>query len=189
MHCIDDPLGVRVGGHRERNVAEGGSARIAAAGAPPAPRRALVVALGAAVAALAGCASRPSAAPPSRTPPPQPGAAPGPTTARNWDEFKLGAGQRLVAAHPGGTYLGRVPDLLFGIPVLETELNADGSVRSIKVLRRPSDPAAADTVELAIAAVRRAAPYGDVTRLPKPWTWVEAFLFNERRQFKPRSLD
>jgi hypothetical protein len=91
--------------------------------------------------------------------------------------------------HPDGTYTGRVPDVLFGIPVLETELNADGSVRSIRVLRRPSDPAAADTVELAIAAVRRAAPYGDMTNLGRPWTWVEAFLFNDRRQFKPRVLD
>ena len=40
------------------------------------------------------------------------------------------------------------------IPVLEIELNGDGSVRRIQVLRRPGQ--AADTVQLAMAAVQRA---------------------------------
>jgi hypothetical protein len=37
--------------------------------------------------------------------------------------------------------------------------------------------------------VRRAAPYGDVSRVPKPWKFVETFLFDEHRKFKPRTLD
>jgi hypothetical protein len=109
--------------------------------------------------------------------------------ARNWDEFKRNAGRRLVAAHPAGTYMSRPPDILFGIPVIETELYVDGSIKSIRVMREPSDARARDTVQLAIAAVRRAAPYGDMSRLPQPWKWVEVFLFDEQRRFKPRSLD
>jgi hypothetical protein len=110
-------------------------------------------------------------------------------TVRSWDEFKRQAGRRMVAASPEASYLGAPPDTLFGIPILEVELRADGSVRAVHVTRRPSNPDAADTVDLAIEAVHRGAPYGDVSKLPKPWKWTEVFLFNDQRQFKPRSLE
>jgi hypothetical protein len=92
-----------------------------------------------------------------------------------------------VAANPGATYTGPVPEPLLAIPVLEIELNGDGTVRKIEVLRHPRQ--AKDTVQLASDAVRRAAPYGDVSRLPKPWRFTETFLFDDERKFKPRTLD
>ena len=33
------------------------------------------------------------------------------------------------------------------------------------------------------------APYGGVSRLPRPWKFSEVFLFDDNRRFKPRSLD
>ena len=91
-----------------------------------------------------------------------------------------------MAANPSGTYTGDVPDQLLAIPVLEIELNGDGSVRKIEVLRQPRQ--AKDTMQLATDAVHRAAPFGDVSRLPKPWRFTETFLFNDDRKFKPRTL-
>ena len=111
--------------------------------------------------------------------------APGPV--RNWDEVRLQAARRLVAANPAGTYSGPVPDILLAIPVLEVELNGDGGIRRIDVLRQPRQ--ARDTVQLAIDALHRAAPFGDVSRLPKPWHFTETFLFDDNRKFKPRTLD
>ena len=108
-------------------------------------------------------------------------------TAKNWTEFRTIAAQRLVAANPAFTYTGVVPNPLLAIPVLEIELNADGSVRRIDILRRPTQ--ALDTIQMAIDAVHRAAPFGDVSRLPKPWKFNEVFLFDEQRRFKPRTLD
>lgn len=102
-------------------------------------------------------------------------------------ELRLQAAHRLVAANPQGTYTGKPPDILLAIPVLTVELNADGSIRHIEVMRYPRQ--ARDTVELAIAAVRRAAPFGDVSRLPRPWKFNETFLFNDQRKFKPMTLD
>jgi hypothetical protein len=110
-----------------------------------------------------------------------------PAAARNWDEFRLQAARRLVQSHPDGSYLGRVPEPLLAIPVLEVELNADGSVRRVHVLRQPSQ--ARDTTQMAIEAVHRAAPYGPMSRLPGPWKWAEVFLFDDQRRFKPRELD
>jgi hypothetical protein len=92
-----------------------------------------------------------------------------------------------MAANPEGTYSGEVPEPLLAIPVLEIELNGDGSIRKIEYLRAPSQ--AQDTMKLAADAVRRAAPFGDVSRLPKPWRFTETFLFNDDRKFKPRTLD
>jgi hypothetical protein len=97
------------------------------------------------------------------------------------------AARRIVAANPQISHTGAVQEPLLAIPVLEVELNGDGSVRSISVMREPSQ--AKETTRIAIDAVRRAGPFGDVSRLPKPWRFSEAFLFNDDRRFKPRSLD
>jgi hypothetical protein len=114
-------------------------------------------------------------------------ALPTPKPGRNWAEVRQQAAERLIAANPDITYLGRVPDQLLAIPVLEVELNGDGSVRRIEILREPRE--AKDTIKIAVDAVRRAAPFGDVSRLPKPWKFTETFLFDDARKFKPRTLD
>jgi hypothetical protein len=112
---------------------------------------------------------------------------PAPAGAPDWDAFKLQAGERLVQAHPDSTYRGAPPEPLYAIPVLEIELNANGSVRHVRVVREPRE--AKETIRMAVDAVHRAAPYGDVSRLPKPWKFVEVFLFDENLRFKPASID
>jgi hypothetical protein len=138
------------------------------------------------VALLSACSS--SMGPPPPLPGGRPAVAlPTPGPVRTMSDVRLLAARRMVAANPGGTYSGAPPDVLLAIPVLEVELNADGSIRRIEVLRKPGQ--APDTLQLAIDAVRRAAPFGDVSRLPKPWKFSETFLFNDDRKFKPRTLD
>ena len=140
------------------------------------------------LALLAACsAPTPAPAPGGRAGAGAAAALPNPSPVRNWSDLRVQAARRLVAANPDGTYTGAVPDVLLAIPVLEIELNADGSVRRIDVLRRPGQ--APETLQLAMEAVRRAAPFGDVSRLPKPWRFSETFLFNDERKFKPRTLD
>lgn len=112
---------------------------------------------------------------------------PPPPAVHSMDEVKVLAAMRMVAAHPDTSYGGKPPEPLLAIPVLEIELRADGSVRDIQVLREPRQ--AKDTIQLAIDIVRRAAPYGDVSRLKKPWKFVEVFLFDDDRRFKPAVLD
>ncbi len=116
-----------------------------------------------------------------------PVAMPAPARASSWEQYQVQAARRLVLANPANTYVGTVPDVLLAVPVLEIEVDADGDVRSIKVLRYPGQ--ALDTVQIAIEAVKRAAPFGDVSRLPKPWRFAEVFLFDDNRRFMPRTLD
>ena len=152
---------------------------------------------------IAGCTSAPPSSEYQATSPVPPATAtvaavtPGATAARvrlpppgpvrSWAEVRVQAARRLVAANPDSTYIGAVPEPLLGIPVLEIELNADGSVRRIVFLRHARE--AKDTSQLAADAVHRAAPFGDVSRLPKPWRFTETFLFDHDRKFKPRTLD
>jgi uncharacterized lipoprotein len=147
-------------------------------------------------AVLAACSAAPSRAPaPAESRPgPAPAAAAAPSAtlpaaarARSWDEYRVQASRRIVAANAAGTYMDRPPEPLLAIPVLDVELNRDGSVRRISVQRQPSQ--ATDTVQIAISAVQRAAPFGDVSHLPQPWRFSEVFLFRDDRRFKPRSLD
>ena len=110
-----------------------------------------------------------------------------PATPRDWTHARRQAAERLVAANPHLAYGDRTPDVLLAIPVMSIELNADGSVRRIEVMRYPKQ--ARDTVQLAFQAIRNAAPFGNVSRLPKPWRFNETFLFNDHRKFKPMTLD
>ncbi len=110
-----------------------------------------------------------------------------PAPVHSMNELHLQAARRIVAANPHLTYSDRVPDVLLAIPVLAIDLNADGSIHRIDVVRPPRQ--ATDTVQIAIEAVQRAAPFGDVSSLPRPWRITETFLFNDDRRFKPRTLD
>lgn len=106
--------------------------------------------------------------------------------AREWSDYKLRAAQRIHAANPGETFSGPLPDPLQSIPVLQVHLNRDGSVRDIAVLRTPKQ--SPQTLEMAMRAIRRAAPFGPVGHLPRPWQFNETFLYNEDLKFQLRSL-
>ncbi len=73
--------------------------------------------------------------------------------ARNWDDYRLTAARRIVQANVADSFSGPLPQRLQSIPVLQVQLNRDGSVRRIEVLRTPKF--APQTVKLAMAAVHQ----------------------------------
>jgi len=166
-------------------------------GAAQAPRRLRSATAWLGLCGLAACqapAPQPARVPaapahvaPAPTPAPAPVPAPYTRPARTADEYKRQMGLRLVAANPKITYTARAPDVLLAIPVLEVEVNADGSVRHISVVRVPTQ--ATDTVQIAIDAIKRAAPFGDASQVPRPWKFMQVFLFDDDRRFKPKVLD
>ena len=165
-------------------------------GVARAPGRLRRVAAWLGLCALSACQS-PAPPPVARAPAPTPRVTPAPAPvpapapymrpARTVDEYKRQMGVRLIAANPAITYTRRAPDVLLGIPVLEIEVNADGSVRHISVVRTP--PEAAETVQVAIDAIKRAAPFGDASQVPRPWKFLQVFLFDYDGHFKPKVLD
>jgi hypothetical protein len=137
-------------------------------------------------AALVSCASRRGAAPPPPAPAPAAPSVPG--AANSWQEYKVRAGQMIMAANPGATFSGAVPDPLASIPVIQIQLNADGTLRSVEVQRVPKFQP--QTAQMAVAAIRKAAPngFGSVRNLPQPWQFSETFLYNDDLKFQLNSL-
>ncbi len=146
----------------------------------------------------------PEPMPPGNTEPPTPAAAsppaappavaasravvlPHPVAARSWAELRRQVAERLLLANPNGVYRSKAPPVLLAVPVLQIELQANGHIKRISVLREPRQ--AKDTIELARQALMRAAPFGEMRHLPGPWIFTETFLFDDERRFKPRSLD
>jgi len=152
---------------------------------------------------LAGCATAPRAPAPAPPPPPatvpaplpspaamaapKPAGLPAPKPVRTRDELRRQAAERLVMANPEGTFMTPAPTHLLTLVVLEVEVKADGSVRRVNVIRKPRY--APETLQMAIDAIHRAAPFGDVRRMPEPWKFTETFLFEEDRRFKPLTLN
>ena len=126
-------------------------------------------------------------APPATPNLPKPAGMPAPKAVRTNEELRKQAAERLVMANPEGTFMTPAPAHLLTVVVLDIEVKADGSVRKINVVRPPKY--GPETLQMAIDAVNRAAPFGDVRRMPEPWRFTETFLFDEDRRFKPRSLD
>ena len=143
---------------------------------PPNPTPAPVVAQGAIAPAPAPAAASP-----------KPLGMPTPKPVRTHEELRRQAAERLVMANPERTFMTPAPSHLLTVIVLDVELKADGSVRKINILRPPKF--GPETLQMAIDAIHRAAPFGDVRRMPEPWKFTESFLFDEDRRFKPRSLD
>lgn len=105
----------------------------------------------------------------------------------NAKALEMQAARRIMEVNSGRVYHGQTPEVLLAIPVIEVELNGDGSVRHMQVLRYPKQ--AQDTVPIAMDAIRKGAPYGNVSRMPKPWKFTQTFLFDDDRKFKLRALD
>lgn len=100
--------------------------------------------------------------------------------------YRVQTAKKIMQINSSATFSGVLPDPLASIPVIEISLNNDGSIRGLDVTRTPRFQP--QTVQLAMAAIRRAAPFGSVAHLPQPWVFNETFLFNDDLKFQLHSL-
>lgn len=173
----------------------------------PTGRRVASLALLSTLAAvLAGCASRPLPPPPpppapapiAVAPAPAPVPVPPPVAApvappalplvASWEQYRLRAARMIMAANQDRTFSGKLPEPMQAIPVIQIQLNADGTLKLVDVMRVPRF--APEAAPMAVEAIRRAAPngFGPVTNLPHPWQFTETFLYNDDLKFQLRTL-
>ncbi len=100
--------------------------------------------------------------------------------------YRVQTAKKIMQTNSAVTFTGSLPDPLASIPVIEINLNADGSIRGLDVRRTPRFYP--ETAQTAMAAIRRAAPFGSVAHLPQPWVFNETFLFNDDLKFQLHSL-
>jgi len=117
-------------------------------------------------------------------PAPATGAAPAPSAASSTDEYKKAAARHLYATYGAHVYKGKLPPLLYGVAVVETQLDAAGKVLGVSMLRPPSGPGVAPWIQ---EMVRRASPFPAPTRLG-PTRFTEIWLVDRGGTFQLDTL-
>lgn len=79
-------------------------------------------------------------------------------------------------------------ELGYSVLVLDITLDAEGHVVNISVVRPPSKDDAQDTIDLAISAVHKAAPYRGITRGVLGFNVMQTFIFSKNRKFYINAL-
>lgn len=113
------------------------------------------------LAALALCAAlvAPAALAQSKnfaSTPPVAGAFKRPSQAESPLEYRSDGARHLYAAYGKHIHKGKMPPLLYGIAIIETEIDAQGVVQNVRVVRQP---AAAEVGPWAVNMIKAASPF------------------------------
>jgi periplasmic protein TonB len=101
-------------------------------------------------------------------------------------EYRIDAARHLYACYPMRVYRGMLPPLLYGVMMVETELDAGGNVLGIHVVR---PPAADEVAPWVLAMIRRAAPYPVPAKMPGGTVrFTETFFVDKSGLFQAFSL-
>lgn len=144
-------------------------------------------------AVLAGCASPPApppAGPVARAPAPAP--APRATTtnprvsqATDARAYRVDGARAIYATFPDSIFKGKLPPLLYAIVVVETELDANGNVRAVNMLRVPSH--APEVTARVRDMIRQASPLPAPVRLGSV-RYTDTWLVDKSGRFQLDTL-
>jgi periplasmic protein TonB len=97
-------------------------------------------------------------------------------------EFRIDVARHVYACYPMQVYRGKLPPMLYGIMIVEVEIDAKGNIHQIDVVRKP---AADEVAPWVLALLRRASP------LPPPVSvgservrFKETFFVDKSGQFQ-----
>lgn len=91
-----------------------------------------------------------------KTTPAVAGAFQRPSTAETPLEYRNDGARHLYAAYGKHIHKGMMPPLLYGIAIIETDIDAQGAVRNVRVVRQP---AAAEVGPWAVEMIKKASPF------------------------------
>ncbi len=98
--------------------------------------------------------------------------------------YRHDAARHLYARYPQRVFQGRLPPLLYGVAVVETEIDAGGNVVDVRLRRPPTAPEVGPWV---LQMVRLAAPYPPPERLGGA-TYVDVWLVHRGGNFQLGTL-
>ena len=111
-------------------------------------------------------------------------AAPQPSQAESDKDYRTDGAKHLYAAYPMRIYKGRMPPLLYGVAIVETEIDAAGQVLEVRV-RRP--PAAPEVGPWIVQMIRKAAPFPPPAKMDKA-VYVDIWLVHKGGNFQLDTL-
>lgn len=139
---------------------------------------------------IAGCSSPMPAAtttPAARTSAPAAAAPQGGSVSSAASEkaYRIDGARALYAAYANSIYKGKLPPLLYAIVVVETEIDARGNVRAVRMLRAPSH--APEVTARVRDMIYKAAPLPAPGRLGTV-RYVETWLVDKSGRFQLDTL-
>jgi hypothetical protein len=107
-----------------------------------------------------------------------------PSEADSDQAYRKDGAKHLYSAYPMRIWKGRMPPLLYGVAIVETELDVDGNVIDVR-FRRP--PGAAEVAPWIAQMIRKAGPFPAPTKLGKA-TYVDVWLVHKGGNFQLDTL-
>jgi hypothetical protein len=121
----------------------------------------------------------------SAVPAPQCG-APRESTQDVEQQYRVDAARHLYSCFPQRIYRGKLAPLLYGVMMVEVQLDASGNVLDIGIVRKP---AADEVAPWVVALIKRAAPFPAPTRFPGGSVrFTETFFVDKSGLFQTFSL-
>src|SRR5882672_6801091 len=108
-------------------------------------------------------------------------AAPRSSQAEIEKEYRIDAARHLYTAYATRIYKGKLPPLLFSVMVVETEIDAQGLVANVRVLR---PPAADEVAPWVIGMIRAAAPFPAPARMSGNIRYLDIWLVDKTGRFQ-----
>jgi hypothetical protein len=101
-------------------------------------------------------------------------------------EYRIDAARHLYSCYPMRIYRGKLQPLLYGVMMVETEIDATGKVVDIAVVRKP---AAEEVAPWVLAMIRRAAPFPAPVKMAGGTVkFTEVFFVDKSGLFQTMSL-
>lgn len=118
------------------------------------------------------------------TTPAMAGALKRPSAAATPLEYRRDGARHLYAAYGKQIHKGKLPPLLYGIAIIETEIDGDGQVRNVRVVRQP---AAAEIGPWAVNMIKQASPFPAPQRMGAV-KYTEIWLVDKSGRFQLDTL-
>jgi hypothetical protein len=102
-------------------------------------------------------------------------------------EFRIDASRHLYSCFPMRVYRGKLPPLLYGVMMVETELDGQGNVVEVNVIRRP----AADEISpWVVAMIKKASPFPAPAKLAANGNvkFMETYFVDKSGLFQTHTL-
>jgi len=98
--------------------------------------------------------------------------------------YRIDAAKHLYASFPMRVFKGRMPPLLHGVMIVDTEIDAQGQILDVRV-RRP--PAAPEVGPWVMAMIRKAGPFPPPAKLGKT-VYTDIWLVHKSGNFQLDTL-
>lgn len=105
--------------------------------------------------------------------------------ATNEKAYRHDGARAIYAAYPDSIYKGKLPPLLYAIAVVETELDANGNVRDVRMVRAPSH--APEVTAKIRELIRKASPLPAPARMGAT-KYTDVWLFDKSGKFQLDTL-